>query len=155
MGGPIWNGPIFDNDALNWVRNELKTHSEDFGSFTRLYGLLCVMDEAWKLELSVKLIAAQELKDVPLHYTLDGMCSQLHITVPSQTLIRSALLNAGYRVSSVHTNQTALKTDAPNSVLWDILREWAKENPPKVCSIIIIVHLSCSIPKRNHMVMRF
>ena len=35
---------------------------------------------------------------------------------------RSAVLNAGYRVSLSHTNSRSLKTDAPSDVVWDIMR---------------------------------
>lgn len=44
---------------------------------------------------------------------------------------RSALLHAGYRVSYSHACKTSVKTDAPVSVLWDILRCYAKEKPVK------------------------
>lgn len=39
-------------------------------------------------------------------------------------MFRSALMNQGYRVSSSHTNPQAVKTDAPHSAIWDIMREW-------------------------------
>lgn len=45
--------------------------------------------------------------------------------------LRSALLFAGYRVSFSHASKTSIKTDAPSSVLWDILRCWEKMHPIK------------------------
>lgn len=45
--------------------------------------------------------------------------------------IRCALTNAGYRVRIYHKEPDAIKTDAPNEVLWDVLRVWCKEHPPK------------------------
>ncbi len=42
---------------------------------------------------------------------------------------RSALLNAGYKVSYSHANQNSIKTDAPTEVVWDVLREWVKQKP--------------------------
>ena len=33
-------------------------------------------------------------------------------------------MEQGYRVSISHTHANAIKTDAPNSVLWDIMRCW-------------------------------
>ena len=42
---------------------------------------------------------------------------------------RSALMNCGYRVSLSHANRTSIKTDAPPSVVWDIMRHWVKEHP--------------------------
>ena len=42
------------------------------------------------------------------------------------SLVRS---NAGYRVSIQHKEPTAIKTDAPNNVIWDILRCWVRKHP--------------------------
>lgn len=43
---------------------------------------------------------------------------------------RSALINLGYEVSNSHTGPNTLKTNAPNSVLWDVIRAWAFERNP-------------------------
>ncbi len=42
---------------------------------------------------------------------------------------RSALLNAGYEVSLSHANKLALKTNAPNEFIWDMMRAWEKLHP--------------------------
>lgn len=47
---------------------------------------------------------------------------------PSMIKFRSALLNAGYNVSFSHTNKQSIKTDAPTTVIWDIVRAWEKVN---------------------------
>lgn len=39
---------------------------------------------------------------------------------------RSALLHAGFRVSLSHACKNAVKTDAPSSALWDIMRCWVR-----------------------------
>jgi len=39
-----------------------------------------------------------------------------------QSKFRNALLNGGYQVSASHTEPEAIKTNAPSSVIWDILR---------------------------------
>ena len=53
------------------------------------------------------------------------------VTPPPMALFRSAVINAGYRVSPAHCNPLAVKTNAPSEVLWDILRCWVKEHPVK------------------------
>lgn len=40
-----------------------------------------------------------------------------------------ALEAAGYRTSSMHREPLALKTDAPDAAVWDVLRCWARDNP--------------------------
>ena len=49
----------------------------------------------------------------------------------SSQVIWSALINAGYRVSQSHTNPLALKTDAPQEFLWDVMRHWVQQHPVK------------------------
>jgi tRNA (guanine26-N2/guanine27-N2)-dimethyltransferase len=44
---------------------------------------------------------------------------------------RSAILQTNHRVSSSHACKSSIKTDASMSVLWDILRLWAKLHPVK------------------------
>ncbi len=52
----------------------------------------------------------------------------MRITPPKSDVFRSALVNAGYRVSGSHACPLAVKTDAPPHVVWDILRCWVKKN---------------------------
>ena len=40
-------------------------------------------------------------------------------------------MHANYKVSFSHANKASIKTNAPPSVLWDILRCWAKTHPVK------------------------
>lgn len=79
----------------------------------RIYGLLSVIKE--------------ELPDIPLYYTLESLCATLKLESLPMLRMRSALLHEGYRVSYSHANKTSVKTNAPPSVLWDILRTWAKK----------------------------
>lgn len=40
-----------------------------------------------------------------------------------------ALEAAGYRTSGMHKEPLALKTDAPDAAVWDVLRCWVRDNP--------------------------
>lgn len=40
-----------------------------------------------------------------------------------------ALEAAGYRTSGMHKEPLALKTDAPDVAVWDVLRCWLRDNP--------------------------
>ncbi|CAM9249887.1 unnamed protein product [Phaeothamnion confervicola] len=85
------------------------------GTHKRIVGLLSsVMDE---------------LPDVPLYYTVPNICETLRCTMPKQVELFAALVNAGYRVSSQHREPTAIKTNAPDDVVWDIMRCWVKKHP--------------------------
>jgi tRNA (guanine26-N2/guanine27-N2)-dimethyltransferase len=41
----------------------------------------------------------------------------------------SALLHQGYKVSVSHCQSQSFKTDAPQSLVWDVWREWVKQHP--------------------------
>lgn len=68
----------------------------------------------------------QELPDVPLFLSLHNLCATLKCTSPSAVLFRSAVLNAGYRISGTHVNPLGMKTNAPMGVIWDIMRCWVR-----------------------------
>lgn len=85
------------------------------GTFDRLIGQLTVVSE--------------ELQDIPLYYSLEKLCCIVKLQPIPMLKMRSAILNAGYRVSYSHASKASIKTDAPARVIWDIMRCWAKLNP--------------------------
>ncbi|XP_036897743.1 tRNA (guanine(26)-N(2))-dimethyltransferase isoform X2 [Sturnira hondurensis] len=117
LGGPLWVEPIHDLDFVSRVLGAVSTNPSRFHTSERIRGVLSVITE--------------ELPDVPLYYTLDQLSSTIHCNTPSLLQLRSALLHAGFRVSLSHACKNAVKTDAPASALWDIMRCWAKECPVK------------------------
>lgn len=118
MGGPIWSHPIHDHE---FVRELIQAVNDkplcELGTQRRLQGVLTVVQE--------------ELFDVPLYYVLDKLCCVLKLENIPVLKFRSALLHAGYRVSFSHASKNSIKTNAPATVLWDILRCWAKCHPVK------------------------
>ncbi|CAA0828306.1 Probable tRNA (guanine(26)-N(2))-dimethyltransferase 2 [Striga hermonthica] len=74
---------------------------------------------------------SEELPDVPLFLSLHNLCATLKCTSPSAVIFRSAVINAGYRISGSHVNPLGMKTDAPMNVIWDIMRCWVKSHPVK------------------------
>lgn len=117
LGGPIWAEPLHDVPFVQRVLAALERSPRRFPTQERLRGVLSGI--------------AEELSDVPLYYTLEGLSSTIHCNTPSLLQFSSALLHAGYRVSLSHACRTAVKTDAPPAVLWDILRCWVRLHPVK------------------------
>ncbi|KZC11161.1 PREDICTED: probable tRNA (guanine(26)-N(2))-dimethyltransferase [Dufourea novaeangliae] len=113
-GGPIWLGALHDQEFVSTLLCHLNIMT--LKTMKRIQGVLNVIHE--------------EL-DIPLYYTLDRLMSVVKCHTPSMVMFRSALLNAGYNVSYSHANKTSIKTDAPNEVIWDIVRTWAKDRPIK------------------------
>ncbi|NP_001121226.1 tRNA methyltransferase 1 L homeolog [Xenopus laevis] len=118
LGGPIWAESLHDKDFVERILSALdRNNSKRFKTAERIQGVLSMVTE--------------ELSDVPLYYTLDNLSSVIRCNTPSLLQFRSALLHAGHRVSLSHACKNALKTDAPPSVIWDIMRCWEKQNPVK------------------------
>lgn len=116
IGGPIWGAPIHDPSFIDEMLGEVEKDSSTFATKPRIVGQLNV--------------CKQELSG-PLFYDISSMCHVLKATTPPAIRIRSALVHAGYKVSQTHCSSSGLKSDAPYSVVWDILRCQVKEVPLK------------------------
>ncbi|KAG1676768.1 hypothetical protein FOA52_005057 [Chlamydomonas sp. UWO 241] len=121
MGGPIWTEPIHDADFLKGLMADIDRDQERYAQYGRIRGLVQA--------------AADELPDAPLYYDLHDICKTARCQPPKMEMLRSALINAGFRVSSAHANPLAIKTDAPGAVLWDILRCWMRSHPVSMKNI--------------------
>ncbi|XP_043550927.1 tRNA (guanine(26)-N(2))-dimethyltransferase isoform X2 [Chiloscyllium plagiosum] len=117
LGGPVWAEQIHDQDFVERVLKSVEHNPKRFKTSDRILGVLSM--------------AKEELPDCPLYYTMDHLSSVIRCNTPSLLQMRSALLHAGYRVSLSHACQKAVKTDAPPSVIWDIMRCWEKIHPVK------------------------
>ena len=121
VGGPIWLGPLHDQTIVNIALKRLSNpkckspNMELIATRKRLQGLLTSVSE--------------EI-DTPLFYNLSALCKDLHTSSPPVDIMKAGLHNAGYKVSGYHKEPMAIKTDAPSSVVWDVLRSWLMKNPP-------------------------
>lgn len=120
MGGPIWSEPIHDYAALEELKALLKGDPTAFPAYTKIFGLVTS--------------AAEELPDCPLYFDVHSISGLLKCVAPKTELVKSALINAGYRISDSHASPTGVKTDAPWSVIWDVMRCWVKDHPVKLQS---------------------
>ncbi|GMH20639.1 hypothetical protein Nepgr_022480 [Nepenthes gracilis] len=117
MGGPIWSAPIHDQEWVASILTDVKSMKDRYPAYDRVAAVLTTISE--------------ELPDVPLFLSLHNLCATLKCTSPSAVIFRSAVLNAGYRISGTHVNPLGLKSDAPMNVIWDIMRCWVKNHPVK------------------------
>eukprot|EP01050_Picozoa_sp_SAG11_P009834 SAG11_NODE_954_length_6397_cov_11.146237_2_plen_131_part_00 len=110
---PIWNGAIHD---VSFAKQALSHMDADgprlYKSTKKLTGLITAISE--------------ELQDVPLFLALHGLSKTLRCTSMEMQVMRSAILNGGYRISQSHTNPLAIKTDAPQQFVWDVMKCWVQ-----------------------------
>jgi tRNA (guanine26-N2/guanine27-N2)-dimethyltransferase len=114
IGGPAWGGKIHDKAFVNKMLQHVKDNEANYGTNARMKGMLSVISE--------------EI-DAPLYWTLGRLTGTIHCNSMPILDLYSAILNAGYKVSSSHCQPQSVKTDAPASVIWDIFRAWVKKNP--------------------------
>nr|GEU77878.1 probable tRNA (guanine(26)-N(2))-dimethyltransferase 2 [Tanacetum cinerariifolium] len=76
--------------------------------------LKSIMDDITKM--------MKEQKFVMLHRRRDGNQCADHMA--RLVIFRSAVINAGYRISGTHVNPLGLKSNALMEVIWDIMRCW-------------------------------
>ncbi|PON42918.1 tRNA methyltransferase, Trm [Parasponia andersonii] len=117
MGGPIWSAPIHDQEWVASILADVKSMKDRYPAYDRISAVLTTISE--------------ELPDVPLFLSLHNLCATLKCTSPSAVIFRSAVINAGYRISGTHVNPLGLKADAPMDIIWDIMRCWVKNHPVK------------------------
>ncbi|PHJ25977.1 trna (guanine -n)-dimethyltransferase [Cystoisospora suis] len=120
IGGPFYSGPLYQQEFLHKCLGLCEVAKEVLPGLTmvpRIRGLLTAMSE--------------ELMDVPLYYHLPTLCNRMKLEMLKPALLKSALIRLGYRVSHFHRDPQAIKTDAPSTVVFDILRTHGREHPPK------------------------
>ncbi|XP_023944105.2 probable tRNA (guanine(26)-N(2))-dimethyltransferase isoform X2 [Bicyclus anynana] len=117
LGGPIWSAPIHDDAFVSRVLTHVQDNPALFGTAKRMRGVLAMVRE--------------ELPDAPLYYTQDKLFGRVHLETMPMLTMRSAILNAGYKVSYSHAAKLSIKTAAPAQLVWDIIRTWEKTHPVK------------------------
>jgi len=110
IAGPYWGAPIHDMEFTNKVLSSVKKFSSKFGTSERIIGILSMITE--------------ELVDVPFYYISDELSSILRCDAPPVNMLRSAIMNSGFRVSLFHGKERSIKTDAPAQLIWDIMKKW-------------------------------
>ncbi|XP_032514323.2 tRNA (guanine(26)-N(2))-dimethyltransferase isoform X2 [Danaus plexippus] len=120
LGGPIWSAPIHDEIFVSRILTHVQNNPQLFNTSKRIHGVLSMVRE--------------EL-ETPLYFTLDKLFGRVHLETMPMLIMRSAILNAGYKVSYSHASKLSVKTSAPSHLIWDVVRTWAKTHPPKAAKL--------------------
>jgi tRNA (guanine26-N2/guanine27-N2)-dimethyltransferase len=116
----MWAGPLHNRQFIEKLQGTVDSLDESvYVSRPRINGILSLASEVSPL-ISILM---QEL-DQPLYRTPGELARTVRAETPPLNLVWSALINAGYKVSSTHCCAGAFKTDAPPSFLWDMMRAW-------------------------------
>ena len=106
----MWAGPLHNHEFINRLQETVESLDESvYITRPRMIGMLN--------------LAAEEL-DIPFYRTPQELASTLKTHTPPLDMVWSALINAGYKVSSTHCKAGAVKTDAPTTIVWDMMKAW-------------------------------
>jgi tRNA (guanine26-N2/guanine27-N2)-dimethyltransferase len=145
MAGPMYAGPLHSPAFIRKILDDLPNVSkETYATTDRIEGMLTMALEETLLPLepgtSPDLEAPPPLKDgkfdptfvdpYPFFIIPSVLSKVIHCMTPHENALRGALRHLGYRVTRSHTKPSSVKTDAPWSVIWEIMREWVKQKAP-------------------------
>ncbi|RUS21827.1 hypothetical protein BC937DRAFT_91357 [Endogone sp. FLAS-F59071] len=137
VGGPIWGAAIHDQTFVKQMLDHLKANKEAYHTSARMQGMLTVIGE--------------EL-DIPFYWTLGKLTGTLRCNSIPMVSLCSAILNQGYKVSISHCSPESIKTNAPTSVVWDVLRGWVGARVIRF-SMFMLVLSSAPIDPTRHVIL--
>ena len=145
MAGPMYAGPLHSPAFIHRILDNLPSVSkETYATTDRIEGMLNLALEEMLPPLETQTApgleappAGKNSKEDPAavdHYPFFFIPSVLskviHCVTPHENALRGALRHLGYRVTRSHTKPGTIKTDAPWSVIWEAMREWARQKAP-------------------------
>lgn len=148
QAGPMWGGHLHNSYFIQRVLDMLPTLDNSiYGTIARIQGMLSVaLDETLGEPLSPSTAEPGTSSDTaagpipptnpatraqhPFFFLPSSLSRVLHCVSPSDVAIRGALIGLGYRTTRSHTKAGSICTDAPWSVIWEVMREWVRQMNP-------------------------
>ena len=66
----------------------------------------------------------------PFYLVPNALAGIMHCKVPTENAFRGALMHLGYRATRSHAKAGSIKTNAPWSIIWHVMREWVRQHAP-------------------------
>ena len=142
IAGPMFAGPIHSPEFIKRILNELPNVSKDtYQTTDRIEGMLTVAleevlppleEESDSPTLTKKThrYDPASIDHYPFFFIPSVLSKIFHCITPHENAIRGALKHLGYRVTRSHAKAGSIKTDAPWSVIWEVMREWVRQKAP-------------------------
>ncbi|ESZ93141.1 hypothetical protein SBOR_6468 [Sclerotinia borealis F-4128] len=144
LAGPMYGGPLHSPEFVQRILDDLPNVSKDtYHTTARIEGMLTLAleENLPPLEDSSASPTASSrtgkydpaaLDHYPFFFIPSMLAKVIHCVTPHENALRGALRHLGYRVTRSHTKGGSIKTDAPWDVIWEMMREWARQKcPPK------------------------
>ncbi|MCJ1398089.1 RNA methyltransferase tRNA(m5U54)methyltransferase [Xylographa trunciseda] len=148
LSGPMWGGHLHNPFFVQRILDELPSLSKEiYETLPRIEGMLSIALEE-SLSDSVHEEGTKCLEESPTGQGKIGrldpsqpdkypffiipslLAKVLHCVAPSDAALRGALINLQYRVRRSHTKAGTIRTNAPWTVIWEVMREWVRQKAP-------------------------
>ena len=144
QAGPMWGGPLHNPHFIQRILDMLPSLDTNiYGTIPRIEGMLNLALHEHLDDASTPVIGTKPLPDRPIptinhvarsnhpfFFHPSSLARVLHCVAPSDAALRGALKLLGYRVTRSHTKAGSMTTDAPWSIVWEIMREWVRQKSP-------------------------
>lgn len=148
VAGPMWAGPLHNTAFVDKVLHDAKSADSDvYQTKPRIEGMLdtalnelVVIEDAEDASRSAKkedgsreMLPKTPPEVVDLHpffFMPSAISKVIHCVAPPEAALKGALRHAGYRATRSHCKPGSIKTDAPWTVIWEIMREWVRQRQP-------------------------
>jgi tRNA (guanine26-N2/guanine27-N2)-dimethyltransferase len=157
LAGPMWGGPLHNPDFIQKILDLIpKVDPKTYRTLYRIEGMLTTAleedldlaatpqgsqtedtttepteepktEESESTPIIPRLSPALKEK-YPFFVSLSALAKVLHTQTVPIDLFRGALHGLGYRTTRSHTRPNSVRTDAPWDVLWEIMREWVRQD---------------------------
>ena len=150
--GPMWAGPLHNPYFVQKMLEKIPSLDKATYSTTdRLEGMLTLaLEEDLNLQTSsaddangaqpenrskvdpklIPRLATNQLDPSPFFFMATYLAKVIHCATPPEDAIRGALLGLGYKVTRSHCKAGSIKTNAPWSIIWEIIREYMRTEKP-------------------------
>lgn len=137
LAGPMYAGRLHNPDFIKRILGKLSDADKAvYGTTDRIRGMLTTaLEEHLEVPDSDSKPKSQddkyaEIEPYPFFFMPTQLARTVHCATPSEDAIRGALRGMGYRVTRSHCKPGSIKTDAPWSDLWHLMREWVRQKAP-------------------------
>lgn len=155
LAGPMWTGPLHNPHFIQRILDILPTlDKEVYSTVSRIEGMLTLaLEEDLNLQAAsgetssppstprsepapstppsnIPETSSSTTDPYPFFINISYLAKVLHCSTPPEDAFRGALRHLGYRVTRSHCKPMSIRTDAPWSVLWEVMREWVRTKSP-------------------------
>ncbi|XXG99025.1 hypothetical protein Hte_005359 [Hypoxylon texense] len=136
LAGPMYGGPLHSPDFIKKILDDLPNVSDDvYGTKRRIEGMLTTALEEILPPPKEELESSKEdefaaIEPYPFFFHPSSLAGSIHCISPDEDSFRGALRHLGYQVTRSHCKPGSIKTNAPWSVIWHIMREWVRQKAP-------------------------